>query len=541
MDVLLITTAFVFGFTVKQFGLPPLVGFLAAGFALNIFGVESTEILHKLSNTGIILLLFSIGLKVKIKRLLKPQILGTASLHMIIIVAVLGAVVYGLSLSGLSFFKKLDLPTSLLIAFALSFSSTVFAVKVLEEKKEMSSNHGRLAIGILVMQDLFAVIFITLTSGKVPSMLAFGLFGLFFLRKPLMVLMDRSGHGELLVLLACILPVAGAGIFEYVGLKPDLGALILGMLLAGYPKSDELAKAMFGFKDMFLVGFFLTIGMAEFPNIEMLGSALLLVAFVPLKTVLFFILLTRFSLRARTSLLTSMNLANYSEFGLIVGAVGVSQGWFGSEWLVIIAVALSISMIVASPAANLTTRIYSRWNLFFRKFETRTRLPGDDIVDIGAATIAVFGMGRVGSGVYDNLEKRYGKQVIGLDFDEERIGLQVKEGRKVIYGDAADYDFWQRGITTSRQINYVFLTMSHAANIAAAQNISEFSHVSTLAATVRYNDEIAPLKKAGVNFVFDIYDEAGTGFSNHVCELVTAKSNNSMEAAMPGSNMKRSR
>jgi len=537
MDALLITTAFIFGFTVKQFGLPPLVGFLAAGFALNSFGVETTEILHKLSDIGIILLLFSIGLKVNIKRLLAPQILGTASLHMIIIVAVLGAVVYGFSLAGLSFFKKLDLPTSLLIAFALSFSSTVFAVKVLEEKKEMSSKHGRLAIGILVMQDLFAVIFITLTSGKVPSLLALGLFGLFFLRKPLLALMDRSGHGELLVLLACILPVAGAGVFEYVGLKPDLGALVLGMLLAGYPKSDELAKAMFGFKDMFLVGFFLTIGMAELPNIEMIGAALLLVAFVPLKTVLFFILLTRFSLRARTSLLTSMNLANYSEFGLIVGAVGVRQGWFGSEWLVIIAVALSISMMAASPVAALTPRIYSRWNSFFRKFETRTRLPGDDIVDIGAATIAVFGMGRVGTGVYNNLRRRYGKQVIGLDYDEERIQLHVKEGRKVIYGDAADYDFWQRKITASRQINYVFLTMSHTANLAAAQSISEFRHVSTLAATVRYNDEITPLKKAGVDLVFDIYDEAGSGFSNHVCELVTAKGNTSMGEAMPGSNM----
>lgn len=74
MDILLITTAFIFGFTVKQLGLPPLVGFLAAGFALNIFGVETTETLHKLSDIGITLLLFSIGLKVKLKKLFAPQI-----------------------------------------------------------------------------------------------------------------------------------------------------------------------------------------------------------------------------------------------------------------------------------------------------------------------------------------------------------------------------------------------------------------------------------------------------------------------------------
>ena len=177
-----------------------------------------------------------------------------------------GAVVYALSLAGYSYFSQLTLSTSLLFAFALSFSSTVFAVKMLEEKAEMASNHGRLAIGILIMQDFFAVIFITFSSGKVPSPLALGLVALFFLKKPLGIILDKSGHGELLVLLACILPIAGASVFEYVGLKPDLGALILGMIFAGHPKTDELAKAMFGFKDLFLVGFFLTIGMADLPQ-----------------------------------------------------------------------------------------------------------------------------------------------------------------------------------------------------------------------------------------------------------------------------------
>ncbi|MBW1894350.1 MAG: cation:proton antiporter, partial [Deltaproteobacteria bacterium] len=169
MVALLIFTAFVFGFIARQFGLPPLVGFLAAGFGLNIFGVEATETLHQLSDVGIILLLFSIGLKVKIKKLLEPQIWGTASLHMTITVVLLGAVFYGFSLAGLSFFSSLDLSASLIIAFALSFSSTVFAVKILEEKGEMTSRHGRIAIGILVIQDLLAVIFITISSGKIPS------------------------------------------------------------------------------------------------------------------------------------------------------------------------------------------------------------------------------------------------------------------------------------------------------------------------------------------------------------------------------------
>ncbi|MBM9512038.1 cation:proton antiporter family protein [Desulfogranum marinum] len=519
MDTAFIVTAFVLGFFVKQIGLPPLVGFLAGGFVLNALGYTVSELLYQLSDIGIILLLFSIGLKVQIKKLLQPQVWGTASLHMGITVVVFGAVVYALSLAGYSYFSQLTLSTSLLFAFALSFSSTVFAVKMLEEKAEMASNHGRLAIGILIMQDFFAVIFITFSSGKVPSPLALGLVALFFLKKPLGIILDKSGHGELLVLLACILPIAGASVFEYVGLKPDLGALILGMIFAGHPKTDELAKAMFGFKDLFLVGFFLTIGMADLPNIQMLKVAGLLVLFVPLKVILFYLLLTRYRLRARTSLITSLNLANYSEFGLIVGALGVSQGWLGSEWLVIIAVAVSISMIVASPVGTMAPAMYERWNGFLKKFETAKRMAGEEVIDIGSATIAVLGMGRVGLGAYQHLEEQYGKRVVGLDFDEQRAAKHRTAGRRVVFGDAGDYDFWQRGISRPEQMQLVLLTMSHVANLKAAKRLQSVHHEIVVAAAAHYEDEVEQLKDAGVDHVFNIFGEAGAGLADHVCEL----------------------
>jgi predicted Kef-type K+ transport protein len=520
METYVILTAFAFGFIVKQIGLPPLVGFLTAGFVLNYIGIEATELLYHLSDIGVILLLFSIGLKVQVRKLLEPQIWGTASLHMVITVILLGMVCYGLSLSGLALFTSLNVSTSLLIGFALSFSSTVFAVKLLEESGTMNSKHGRLAIGILIMQDFFAVIFITISSGKIPSPLAFALLGLFFLRKPLMAILDRSGHGELLVLLACILPIAGSSVFEYVGLKPDLGALILGMLLAGHPKTDELAKAMFGFKDLFLVGIFLSVGMTDLPNMSMFLTACFLVILVPAKVLLFYILLTRFQLRARTSLFTSVHLANYSEFGLIVGAIGVSEGWIGGEWLVIIAVALSISMIAASPVVGKATLIYSRWHDFLRKYESKKRLPGDRIIDIGEARVLVLGMGRIGTGAYEQLRQRYGKNVLGLDSDEERANYHQREGRNVKLGDASDYDLWQSGFSNPHQIDLALLTMSYSANLVAAARIKELADVLTVAATVEFEDEIDSLHKAGVDHVFNIYAEAGAGFSDHICSLL---------------------
>lgn len=523
MEALYIIVAFFFGFAVKQIGLPPLVGFLCAGFALNFFGVEATAVLQELSDIGILLLLFSIGLKVQIRKLLEPQVWGTASLHMLLTTGVLSILLLGLGTLGISYLGGLDFSTSLLLAFALSFSSTVFAVKLLEEKAEMASKSGRIAIGILIMQDLFAVLFITFSSGKMPSPWALALLLLIFAKKPLEIVLNRSGHGELVVLLACILPLAGANLFDLVGLKPDLGALLLGMLLAGGAKTDELAKAMFGFKDLFLVGFFLTIGLAEMPQPSMLGVVLLLMVLVPFKSALFFWILTRLQLRARTALITSVTLGNYSEFGLIVGAVGVKTGWLGAEWLVIVAVALSFSMILASLVSQLVPAFYARYKELLKRFETTERLPEDREIDIGNATVAVFGMGRIGTAAYDNLRRKYDRKVVGLDFDEDRVKAHQAAGREVIHGDASDDDFWRRGFAGDRNIPLVLLTMCHSSNLTAAQKIKSRHGSNRVGAIVEYQDQAPPLKEAGADYVFNAYSEAGEGFSEHVYEMVEAE------------------
>ena len=169
MTPILITVAFILGFLARQVGLPPLVGFLIAGFVLNGFGIEGGEALQTLADLGVTLLLFSIGLKLDLKSLAKPEVWAGASLHMIITVVAFGAGVFGLGMLGLPFFTDLTFPLAVLIAFALSFSSTVFAVKILEEKGEMGAMHGQVSIGILIMQDIFAVLFLTFSLGKLPS------------------------------------------------------------------------------------------------------------------------------------------------------------------------------------------------------------------------------------------------------------------------------------------------------------------------------------------------------------------------------------
>ena len=167
-DVSWLAVAFVLGYAAYLVKLPPLIGFLCAGFALNALGFTGGDMLNVLSDLGITLLLFAVGLKLDIKSLAKPQIWGVTSLHMSITIIFVSLILIVLKMLGLSMLQALTLPNMILIGFALSFSSTVFAVKILEEKFELASMHGKLAIGILVMQDLLAVLFLAASEGKLP-------------------------------------------------------------------------------------------------------------------------------------------------------------------------------------------------------------------------------------------------------------------------------------------------------------------------------------------------------------------------------------
>jgi glutathione-regulated potassium-efflux system ancillary protein KefC len=507
--------AFLLGFAARSTGLPPMVGFLIAGFLLNALGVQGSETIDKVGDFGVTLLLFTIGLKLKIKDLLRPEVWAGASAHASISVVVFGLVFYGLAIIGLSLFAGLDLPAAVLLGFAGSFSSTVFAVKILEEKGESGSLHGRSAVGILIMQDIFAVLFLTFSTGKIPAPWAPVLLGLYFARPILGYLLDRVGHGELVPLFGLFAAVAlGAELFELANLKPDLGALLLGMLMAAHPRASEVANALFGLKELLLIGFFLSIGLAGTPTPEHVGIALLLMLLIPFKTGLFFWLLTRFRLRARSSLLAALSLSNYSEFGLIVAAVSVANGWLSADWLLIMALTVSISFVVAAPLNAASHRIYSRWSPRLAKFETRERHPEDQPIDVAGLRTVIFGMGRIGTGAYDFARKHRGDEVVGIDSDMAVVQAHLSAGRNVLHGDATDADFWRRVVTQPEDApRYALLTMSeHWANRHAVEQMRSMGFRGFIAALARHTDEAADLETAGADLAVDIYAEAGAGF-----------------------------
>jgi len=522
-DVTWISLAFALGFLAKQVNLPPLVGFLATGFALNYFGFSSGESLQKLADLGITLLLFTVGLKLNLKVLIRPQVWSVTVIHISLVIILFGLAIFGLSLLHLPLFSALDFKFSVMLAFALSFSSTVFVVKSLEAKGEMNSLHGQIAIGILVMQDLAAVAFLAISTGKMPSYWALLLLLLLPLRPLLHKLLTKTGHGELLILYALVLALGSAEIFELCGVKDDLGALIMGVLISTHPKSRELAKTLLGFKDLFLIGFFLSIGISGELSSEALIVGIILVPFVFVKSSLFFMLMTRFQLRARTSLLATINLSNYSEFGLIVVAIGVNNNWLAGYWLTTLAIAVSFSFVIAASLNSIDNKLYNHSKSFWLKFQSKDRLQGDRIINIHGESIAIFGMGRVGTGAYDKMRESYGDIVIGIDFDAETVMHHQQKKRKVINGDPGDIDFWEK-VNDDHSIELIMLTLPKlAANIDVLEQLKEIAFPGQITAIARYPDEVEILKTAGATTVFDIYSEAGTGFAEYVKETIRSR------------------
>ena len=234
-------------------------------------------------------------------------------------------------------------------------------VKILEDRGDMLSQYGKLAIGVLIVQDIVAVVFIGVSDAKVPSIWAAGVIVLMILARPILYkLFSRLGRDELLVLFGLVIATGGAVLFDAVDMKGDLGALVFGVLLANHPKSSELAKSLFSIKELFLVGFFLNIGMAGLPDVTAIGVVVILLVAIVLKSGLFFLLFTRFRVRCRSANSSSLLLGNYSEFGLIVTVVAVSQQWITQEWLVVIAVLVACSFAVSSVVNNYSDNFYTR-------------------------------------------------------------------------------------------------------------------------------------------------------------------------------------
>jgi predicted Kef-type K+ transport protein len=516
IEPLNIVIALLCGMASRALGFPALVGYLAAGFVLHELSIESGPLLAALSEHGITLMLFTIGLKLEPQKLLETKVWGTTLIHMAITqIAMMGLL---LSLTALLADFTLTVNAAAIIAFSLTFSSTVFVIQTLQERGELSSNHAALAIGILIVQDLVAVAFLAFSAGKVPTWYALSILLIIPLKPAILYLLRVAGYGELLTLLGLALAIGSAQASELVGIKGDLGALFVGAVLAGHPKSRALANNLVQLKDLFLVGFFLSIGLSGWPSATLIGVAVLLGLLATLKPFYYFPLMTRFHTSPRTAVLASGALANHSEFGLIVVSIAAAVGWVNSDWSAALSIAIAISFVLAAPISAATHKIY---------FKHRDRLLGfqsgalvQSFESTSDARIIVLGMGRVGTGAYEALAPEWGRRILGVEAISQRVGTHREQQRRVIHADASDPDFWYR--IKLDEIDLVMLALTnHPENMLVAELLRSMNYTGELAAVVRHNDHAEELRERGIS-AFNLYGQAGAGFAAHACELLAA-------------------
>jgi len=514
MDSLIIVAAFACGFAARQAGQPPLVGYLFAGFGLGLAGFGSSPAIEAIADAGIAMMLFIIGLKLDIRSLLQPEIYRTTLQHTLSFGLLVFCFLLVIGLLGLPLVTDISWRQAALVAFALSFSSTVCTVAMLEERGEFRVRHGQIAVGILIVQDIIAVLFLTISTGTIPSAWALLLPLLVFARPLFSYLLRTSGHDEVLILAGIILTFAGGSLFESVGMKADLGSLVFGMLVSGDRKAVELAKSMISFKDIFLIGFFLNIGLSVTPSAEMLGIALMLCLLLPVKGLLFFYLLTRYRMRARTAMLAGLALTQYSEFGLIIAALGLKLGWLSASWMATLALAVSISFVLSTLSNGRSHTLYSSFRDHLKRFETQAATEDDPQCPARDVEVLIIGMGRVGSGAYDAVESQYNLRVCGVDTDKSKMAQHRAAGRKVIYGDAEDADFWE-GVQATRYKLVMFTMPSLSEMVDAVKQLRLSGYTGKVAAVAKYEDEREAMKAAGADVVFNYYAEAGAGFAEH--------------------------
>ncbi len=513
-EFICIVGALVFGLGAKQLGFPPLIGYLISGVLLyanaDVVGLtsEKVDVINSIAHIGVLLLLFTVGLKLNVKKIIKKEVIGTGTLHMLFSVLFFFPVIH--------YFFETSVVVALSIAIALSFSSTVLAAKSLDEKNELKSFHGRIAIGILVVQDLIALIFMSIASGETPSVWALSILFLPLLRPIIFTILNSSGHDDLLVLMSIVVAVILGGYgFEHIGLSSELGALVMGALIAGHPKSVEISEKLWGIKELFLIAFFVSIGLKGMPSSSDWLFASVMTIMLPLQTIVFFALLVLFRLKARTSFLTSVSLTSFSEFALIVAAIIMP------EWIVPLALCVTLSFLLASPINRFSHQIFDRYEKWFNLCEIQIKHEDDELNSAGNAEVLILGMGRVGYSAYNTLLDA-GKNVLGIDSDLIRVTELKEKGINVEFADVEHSSFWT-SIKMNRVKSCIVSTSDHESGLFAIRKLRDNGFSGYIVSHSLHSDHMQELSDAGANETFLTMAEAGAGLASHVLKLPKIK------------------
>ena len=505
----------VLGFAATLLRLPPLVGFLAAGFVLGASDLPNLDFVQTLGDLGVAVLLFTIGLKLDPRVLARREVAGTAAIALVLLTTLSAALVVPLLLVGL-WVDTFTPAGAVALCFALSFSSTVVVVKLLEDRDDAASLYGRIAIGVLVAQDIAAVAYMTFSSEEPPSPWALSLVALWPASGLFGKVLNRIDHREMRTLFGmsmALLP--GYLLFDILGLDGDLGALIMGALLASHPAAKELSSALFTIKELLLVGFFLAIGMDGVPGAGAFVLAAALLLLLPVRALVYAVVVRLMRMRRRTSVMTGLAMTAYSEFALIVVSVAVRQKLLGGGWTAAVSLALALSFIVSSIVNRRPAGLVRRMTGRIPHRPSSTLHPEERPLNLLGVRTVVFGMGRVGRATYNRLYADGETGVLGIDNDASKVETLAKQGYNILEADATDQEFWDR-LDAVHATKAVLAMSEPGANVRVLEWLNRSSFEGRVIAVAAFDDEAETMRRAGVDAVINMYDGLGDALAQAV-------------------------
>lgn len=506
--LLWIFAAFVAGFLASQLRMPPLVGYLVAGYGLSALGYTASPKLYAIADVGILLLLFTVGLKLRLQTLVKIEVLGVGGFHILIVAL----------LSGLFFvLESGQLTGGLLLGVALAFSSTVLAVKILEDNGEIQTFQGRTVMGVLILQDLVALGLLALAGGEMPSPWALLLLAFPFFAPLAQRFFEWTESDELRLLLGLLMALAGGELAERLGISKDLGAVWMGVLIGGHPDSKDLSQKLWGLKEVFIVGFFLEIGLHGLPNAVEGNRALLLLAALPLQGILFFLLMIWSGLRARTSFVAALALTTYSEFALIVSGPLIKLGLLDEGWGETLGLAVAGSLAIGAILNRWAQNLYALVEPWLKRMERAVPHPDQLPPDFSHAEWLIIGLGRTGRAAYRAMERNHVK-AMGIDADPIRVTQLKQEGIRVVYGDVEDKELWATAPLAS--LRGIIIAMSNLHIRAKALEFIRGRGFEGVIGTVSFrNSEEAMLVRLGADAIYRPLTQAGEQLADRVLEI----------------------
>ncbi len=447
--VIIIIFAALLANIVRFFKQPLILGYVIAGLLIgpSFFSfIKNPEYLSTFSEIGIAFLLFIVGMELDFKRLKEVS-------NVVIITGILQSLltmIVGFFVASLWF----DITQSIYFGLIVSFSSTMVVIKLISDKGQLDTLHGRIVLGILLIQDIIAVIVLPLlpTLNKfsysllsIALLKGIGLIVFAFLMSKYVfysVLKATAKMPELLFVTALAICFIFASFAAILGFSIAIGAFIAGVALASFPYNLEIIGRIKSLKDFFIIIFFVTLGsqlsLSDF-NFNILLIIALLATVLLLKPIIIFVILKFFRYGNNTSFFSGAYLAQVSEFSLIIATLGQSLGHITKETFTLVILISVFTITLTSYFINYDKELYRLFSNFLIPFERYSskelrKLPKE----ISAHTI-LMGAHRMGLNIIKTLKQK-NENFIVVDFNPEVIRKLIKMNVNCIYGDISNID-----------------------------------------------------------------------------------------------------